>query len=363
MPRARARHWFDRDDGGRDLQVMRPPRITPVLLLLLGACRAAGPPAVVQVLPDVAPPPAVESPVAAAGRAAGTYTAMRNVRFRLDPILALDIVRLTGLMRPVRPGHPIYFDDPHSLTLAVADADVGIDTMSLARLMNRYVFGFAKAPLTDVHFAPRDSLLEVRGMLHAGVTVPFTILATVGVTDSGFIRLHPVDVNLGAMDVDWFMRTLGIHLEQLVETKHAAGLRMEGNDMVIDPTAALPPPRISGPLTSVRVTRTGLMLRFHDAALLARLTPAPRLPVEAPNYMFFRGGVLHFGKLFMPDADMEIVDSVPGDWFDFFLAQYQRQLVAGHSETLRDYGLRVVMVDYSSLVRRAEAPRKGPARR
>ena len=282
---------------------------------------------------------------------------MRNVHFRLDPILALDIVRLTGLMRPVRAGRPIYFDDPQSLTLALADAEVGIDTMSLARLMNRYVFGFAKAPLTDMHFAPRDSLIEVRGMLHAGVAVPFTIRATVGVTDAGFIRLHPVDVNLGAMDVDFFMRALGLQLQQLVDARQATGLRVEGNDMVMDPTAALPPPKITGRLTAVRVTRNGLLLRFHDAALLARLTPPPRLPAGAPNYMFFRGGVLHFGKLFMPDADMEIVDSVAGDWFDFFLAQYQRQLVAGHSETLPDYGLRVVMVDYSSLVRRRAARR------
>lgn len=288
---------------------------------------------------------------------------MRNVRFRLDPILALDIVHLTGSMRPTRAGRPIHFDDPKSLTLALADAEVGIDTLSLSRLMDRYVFGFPKAPLTDLHFAPRDTLLEIRGLLHAGLAVPFTIVATVGVTAAGLIRLHPVDVNLGAMDVDGFMRALGLQLEQLVDTRRAAGMRVQGNDLLVDPAAALPPPKITGALKSVRVTGAGLMLRFHDAELLARLTPAPPLPVEAPNYMFFRGGVLHFGKLFMPDADMEVVDSAPEDRFDFFLAQYQRQLVAGHSETLGDYGLRVVMQDYWRLVRPKAAPRKLPARR
>ena len=49
--------------------------------------------------------------------------------------------------------------------------------------------------------------------------------------------------------------------------------------------------------------------------------------------------------------------------FDFFLAQYQRQLVAGHSETLGDYGLRVVMQDYWRLVRPRAAPRNRPAQR
>jgi hypothetical protein len=317
--------------------------------ILVGACRAPGPPPVVQVLPDVAPPPKAAPPTASARPTGGTYTAMRNVHFRLDPLLALDIAHLTGQMRPTRADRPIDFDDPRSLTLALAEAEVGIDTTSLARLMNRYVFGFPKAPLRDLHFAPRDSLLEVRGMLHG---FPFTIVATVRVTPEGLIRLHPIDVNLGSVDVDWFMHLTSIRLQRIIDTTHVRGLRVEGNDMVMNPTGALPPPAITGRLREVRVTRAGLALRFHDADLLARLTPAPRLPVEARNYMFFRGGVLHFGKLFMPDADMVVVDSAPADRFDFFLDQYQRQLVAGHSETLPDYGLRVVMQDYERLVTR-----------
>lgn len=330
-----------------------------VLWAVAGACSAPGPPPVVQVLPDVPPPPAAEPPSAASASTDLTYTAMRRVRFRLDPVLALDIEHLTGRMRPTRAGRPIDFDDATSLALAIADAEVRIDTTSLARLMNHYIFGFPKAPLTDVHFATRitgrDTLLEVRGRLHEDLTVPFTIAASARVTPDGLIRLHPVDVNLGAVDVDWILRVFGLHLERLIDARRATGLRLDGNDMVVDPTRALPPPRITGRLRGVRVVHDGLVLRFHDAALMARLAPRPRLPVPAPNYMFFRGGVLQFGKLFMPHADMEVVDSAPGEWFDFFLDQYQRQLVAGHSETLRDYGLKVVMQDYARLV--AEARR------
>ena len=325
-----------------------------MLLALLGACHAPGPPPVVQVLPDVRPPPALEPPSRSTRAAGPTYAAMRHVRFRLDPILALDIVHLTGQMRSTRTGHPIDFDDPRSLALAIADADVRIDTTSLARLMNRYVFGFPKAPLTDLHVATRvsrgDTLLEVRGMLHEHLTVPFTIAASVRVTPEGLIRLHPRDVNLGALDVDWLLRVLGVHLQQLIDARQATGLWLDGNDLIIDPTRALPPPTISGTLLAVHVLPDGLALRFHDADLAARLTPRPRLPQPAANYMYFRGGVLQFGKLFMPRADMEVVDSAGGEWFDFFLAQYQRQLVAGHSETRSDYGLRVVMQDYDRLV-------------
>ena len=325
-----------------------------VLLALMAACHAPGPPPVVQVLPDVRPPPPLDPPTRSTRAAGQTYAAMRHVRFRLDPILALDVVHLTGRMRPTRSGHPIDFDQPRSLALAIAEAEVRIDTTSLARLMNRYVFGFPDAPLTDLHFASRitgrDTLLEVRGVLHEHLSVPFTIKANVRVTPDHLIRLHPTDVNLGAVDVDWILRMFGLHLQQLIDAKRAVGLRLDGNDLIMDPTRALPPPKITGVLQEVHVVTDGLALRFHDPVLLARVTPRPRLPVPARNYMYFRGGVLEFGKLFMPHADMEVVDSAAGAWFDFFLDQYQRQLVAGHSETLPDYGLRVVMQDYDRLV-------------
>jgi len=45
--------------------------------------------------------------------------------------------------------------------------------------------------------------------------------------------------------------------------------------------------------------------------------------------MFFRGGVLRFGKLTMHDTDLMIVDAEPEDPFDSFLDQYNAQLVAG----------------------------------
>jgi hypothetical protein len=329
------------------------------------ACHPPGPPPVVDVLPAVPPPPE-ESPPRVARSDAPTFVEMRRVHFRLDPILSLDIARLTGRMRPLRPAHPIDFDDPRSFTLAVGDAEVGIDTTSLARLMNRYVFGFRGAPLADFHFGARvkardgvsDTLLEVRGTFHGGVPVPFTIGATVEVTPERLIRLHPVDVDMGPIDVGRFMHLLGIRLQELVDARRATGLRIDGNDMIIDPTGALPPPRITGELRAVRVTADGLVLTFRDPVLVAALAPEPKPPVPARNYMYFRGGVLHFGKLFMPDAEMLVTDSAAPERFDFFLDQYHRQLVAGHSQTLPDYGLLVVMQDYDRLVERRESKRK-----
>jgi hypothetical protein len=78
--------------------------------------------------------------------------------------------------------------------------------------------------------------------------------------------------------------------------------------------------------------------------------------------MFYRGGVLQFGKLVMLDADLQIVDLDPRDAFRFDIDRYERQLVAGYSKTLGDMGLEVYMNDLDdSPPLRTE--RKGPTGR
>jgi hypothetical protein len=65
--------------------------------------------------------------------------------------------------------------------------------------------------------------------------------------------------------------------------------------------------------------------------------------------MFYRGGVLRFGKLTMNDTDMRLVDADPTDPFDFFPDHYKDQLVAGYSKTTATGGLIVYMPDFSKV--------------
>ncbi len=68
-----------------------------------------------------------------------------------------------------------------------------------------------------------------------------------------------------------------------------------------------------------------------------------------PNYLYFRGGTLRFGKLTMADADMAIVDEEPKSPFDFSLKDYNAQLVAGYSRSTSSLGLVIHMPDFASL--------------
>jgi len=51
----------------------------------------------------------------------------------------------------------------------------------------------------------------------------------------------------------------------------------------------------------------------------------------------------------MIDTDLHIVDGDQSDPFDLYLAEYNRQLVAGTSRNLETYGLRVEMPDFEDL--------------
>jgi hypothetical protein len=64
------------------------------------------------------------------------------------------------------------------------------------------------------------------------------------------------------------------------------------------------------------------------------------------NFIYFRGGQLRFGKLTMDDTDLLIHDADETDPLDLYFAEYNRQLVAGHTSNLANYGLRTWMVDY-----------------
>jgi hypothetical protein len=56
----------------------------------------------------------------------------------------------------------------------------------------------------------------------------------------------------------------------------------------------------------------------------------------------------------MVDTDLLIHDADESDPFDLYLREYNRQLVAGRTKNLLNFGLRTWMVDYSDL---SDAPR------
>lgn len=274
-----------------------------------------------------------------------TQASMRNVNFYIMPNAALRIRKLRGTMRSVR-GGPVVFDDKSSFVIHLIYAEIGLNGTDITTLMNKYIFAYPGAPLKRLQVHTSGSQLVQTGVMHKILDIPFQITADVSVTPEGLIRLHPVKTRILGVDGNSLMRAFGLTLQKVLDLSKAKGVTVKGNDLFLDPVLILPPPAIEGHATAIRVDGDELVQTFGT---VAESTPLPPPDTSAPAYMFFKGGTIHFGKLLMLDAEMQIVDLRPSGFFNFNLDKYKDQLVAGYSRTLPDLGLEVYMLGLDKL--------------
>jgi len=128
-------------------------------------------------------------------------------------------------------------------------------------------------------------------------------------------------------------------------------MKTDGDDLLIDATALMPPPKTEGRLQSVAISGSHLTMHMVGPGdPTGRPTTLP-LPT-AKNYIYFYGGAIRFGKLTMTNADMQLIDADPRDPFDFSPPHYETQLIAGYSRNTARKGLQVYMPDYGDIMKR-----------
>lgn len=301
-------------------------RLSPLLFLAL-----------VNPLPNSA---AAQTP---ASNAHDVQVAMKNVMYHFTDRIAVHIVQLQGHLTPAKSGAIVVFDDKNSFTLALASAEIAISCNSLAQVLNDNVFSSHDAPIKNVSIESKNNQLIIKGKLHQKGDVPFETTGTVSVDAAGQIRLHAEHVKAAHLPVKGLMDLLGIDLARLINTRKVQGVTAEKDDLILDPEQILPPPRIEGKVTAVRVQRNEIVQVF--GALQASNFAAK----QPGNYMAYRDNDLRFGKLTMHQADLILIDMDPRDPFDFYLDHYVDQLVAGYTKTTPEFGLRVYTRDHNKL--------------
>ncbi|MDQ6771032.1 MAG: hypothetical protein M3Z54_13715 [Gemmatimonadota bacterium] len=274
-----------------------------------------------------------------------TEVSMRNVNFYLMPNGALRIRKMRGTMRSLK-GGSVVFDDKNSFIMHLTYAEIGLNGTDITTLMNKYIFAYPGAPLKRLQVHMSGSQIVQTGVMHKILDIPFKITADVSVTTEGLIRLHPVKTTILGVDGGKLMRAFGLSLQKILDPSKANGVTVKGNDLFLDPVRILPPPAIEGHATAIRVDGDQLVQTFGTEA---ESTPLPPPDTSASAYMFFKGGTLHFGKLLMLDAEMQIVDLRPTGFFNFELDKYKDQLVAGYERTLPSLGLEVYMLGLEKL--------------
>lgn len=260
-------------------------------------------------------------------------TAMRNVDYHIDATLVMHIDYLRGRLVGTHPGQPPWFDEPTSFGLEMDTATITLTTQALAGLLNRYVFNYHGSPLRALRLSVTHGQLSERGRLHG---LPFRLTTETSVTPAGELRLHPVSIHAFGVGVKGLMHMLGLSLQKLANVTRAPGVRIDGNDLLLTPATMLPPPLTRGRLVSVMLGDSSVTLRFGGARAAVPLAiPDP----HAGNYLYYKGGTIRFWTLTMTPANLLVVDRDPRDPFDFWLARYRSQLLAGTSRNTPDGGL------------------------
>ncbi len=293
-------------------------------------------------------PPATDSTAASVRADSGdtvTRVAMRDVNFYIIPTAALRIRTLRGQTRSLK-GGPVVFDDKNAFVIRLDYAEIGLNGNDITELMNKYIFAYPGAPLKHLKVHTSGSRVVQSGVMHKILDIPFEITADVSVTPGGLIRLHPVKTRILGVNGNDLMRAFHLTLEKILDLSKAKGVTVKGNDLFLDPVRILPPPAIEGHATAIRIDGDELVQTFGTADAAPPLTPPD---TSARAYMYYKGGTLHFGKLLMLGADMQIVDSRPSGFFNFSLDRYKDQLVAGYSRTLANLGLEVYMLGLDKL--------------
>jgi hypothetical protein len=290
-----------------------------------------------------------------AAYADSTWIEMRNVLLRIDDRGVIRIERLRGQV-VTDSGTPAVLDDATSFMIRVTRGTTRLTGDDLASLLNSVVFAYDGAPLKRMRARMEGNAVVLSGTLRKGVNLPFSITATPTLEPDGRVRMHPTRTRILGINGAALMKALGLQLDNLINLKGARGAVVDGNDILLEPTKILPPPAIEARLESIGIVGDELVQTFVTTPLDTIFERYVQPDSAQPNFVYFRGGRLRFGKLEMIDTDLQIIDADQHDPFDLYLAKYNRQLVAGVSRNLENYGLRVTMPDFADLGAPQPAP-------
>lgn len=267
---------------------------------------------------------------------------MRNVLLHVAPDAVVEVKWLSGRLRSTS-AHPPVFDDQNSFAIDVDDGEVAIDAPSLTALVRR-AFDYKGAALSDLRLSFDNGQLVQRGTLKKGISVPFSITASVSATPDGLLNVHPLKVKTAGIPTAKLMSVFGVELDDILKSRPDRGITYRDNDLFLDAARMMPSPQMKGRLSKAFVRPDRLVQVFGKGAAAAAR--------QGGNYIWFRGASIRFGRLTMSNADLKLIDMDPKDPFDFYSEHYNDQLVAGYSKNTPDHALRTYMPDYSDLPHR-----------
>jgi hypothetical protein len=141
------------------------------------------------------------------------------------------------------------------------------------------VFAYPGAPLKNITLTPDRGRIKQTGTVHKAIDIPFEIEGTLEATQSGSVRLHADKIASGHIPVKGLLHLFGEDLSRLVNLKGDRGVTVEGDNIILYPDRMLPPPRIDGKVTAVRIQGDRIVLSF-DSGMARALNPPYKTGAE-----------------------------------------------------------------------------------
>src|SRR5258708_3232298 len=184
---------------------------------------------------------------------------MHNVMYHYADNMAVHILRFGGELVPTTPERPPVFDDKDSFSLHITAAEISLDTQSLANVLNSNVFAGKDAPLKDISIGIESGRLKVKGKLHKKGDISFETAGQLSATADGKVRLHAEKIKALHLPLKGLMDLFGLDIADLIKTGKVQGVEVNKEDLILDTGKILPPPRIDGRVTDVRLAGNSIV--------------------------------------------------------------------------------------------------------
>src|SRR5207248_1143949 len=120
------------------------------------------------------------------------------------------------------------------------------------------------------------------------IDIPFKMTSELSITDDGWIKVHPTRIEICKLDGQKLLKAVGASLQSMLDLSGAKAARVAGNDLFLNPMLVLPPPRMNGKATGIRVQGDEVVETFGAPAAVTTLPSA--IPASVKNFLYFRGG-------------------------------------------------------------------------
>lgn len=270
---------------------------------------------------------------------APTHIFANNLLLHKGPQFRIYINWLRGDMVRTEANVAPSFDNPNSFVLGIKRGVVRVNLGDIGDYLNTTSF-----PLKNVRIRGEGKEVKLTGTLHKfHLPLPIELFSSVSATADGRLCLHVDRISVLKMPLARLLGGLHVGIDDIAGNSGVAGVQVSNNDILLDTTELLPPPRILGQLTNLSVDAPDLVLIYGDG----RKEEAQNAPWH--NFLRFEGGTLDFGKLSMHPVDLTLIDASNDPWFDLDLVNYHAQLVHGQSRMTPQQGLEIYMPDLNAL--------------